>query len=60
MGGQRWSWVGLDARTGATVFKQFAGTGLEANNNYAGIALGPDGTAYLGTIGGVRALRDGT
>jgi hypothetical protein len=59
MGGQRWSWVGLDSRTGATAFKQFAGTGLEANNNYAGIALGPDGTAYLGTIGGVRALRSG-
>jgi hypothetical protein len=60
MGGQHWSWVGLDSRTGATAFKQFAGTGLEANTNYAGIGLGPDGTAYLGTIGGIRALRDGT
>jgi hypothetical protein len=54
-----WSWVALSARTGRTVFTQPAGTGLLANNNYAGIALGPDGTAYLGTIGGVRALRDG-
>ncbi|MCW2966613.1 MAG: hypothetical protein JWM71_385, partial [Solirubrobacteraceae bacterium] len=29
------------------------------NNNYAGLALGPDGTAYVGTIGGMEALRDG-
>jgi hypothetical protein len=58
-GGQRvWSWVGVSARTGRTRFKQEAGTGTAANNNYAGLALGPDGrTAYLGTLGGVRALR---
>jgi hypothetical protein len=56
---QVWSWVGISARTGRTVFKERAGEGLQANNNYAGLALGPDGTAYLGTIGGIRALRDG-
>jgi hypothetical protein len=59
MGGDPiWSWVGIDARTGRTRFKQAAGQGLLANNNYAGLALGPDGSAYLGTIGGIRALRD--
>ncbi len=52
-----WYWVGIDARTGKQVFKVFAGTGIAANNNYAGIGLGPDGTAYLGTIGGIRKLR---
>jgi hypothetical protein len=57
--GQVWSWVGISARTGKTVFKERAGEGLQANNNYAGLALGRDGTAYLGTIGGIRALRDG-
>jgi hypothetical protein len=57
---QTWSWVAISARTGRTVFAKEAGTGLLANNNYAGIALGPDGTAYLGTIGGIRALRDGS
>jgi hypothetical protein len=57
--GQVWSWVGISARTGKTVFKERAGEGLQANNNYAGLALGADGTAYLGTIGGIRALRDG-
>jgi hypothetical protein len=59
LGGQTWSWVGIDARSGKTRFKIPAGDGLLANNNYAGIALGPGGTAYLGTIGGIRALRDG-
>jgi hypothetical protein len=58
-GGQTWSWVGISARTGRTAFKVPAGSGLTANNNYAGIALGRGGTAYLGTIGGIRTLRDG-
>ena len=38
---------------------RYAGSGLGFNNNYAGIALGPDGTAYLGVIGGMISLRDG-
>ena len=38
---------------------KYAGSGLNYNNNYAGIAIGPDGTAYLGVIGGIVALRDG-
>jgi hypothetical protein len=61
MGTRVWSWVGIDARTGREAFrKQSGGTDLLGNNNYAGIALGPDGTAYLGTIGGIRMLRDGS
>ena len=55
-GGQTWSWVGIDDRTGKAVFKVAAGDGLAANNNYAGVALGPDGTAYLGTTSGIRSL----
>ena len=43
----------------ATAYKVYAGNGPGFNNNYAGIALGPDGTAYLGVIGGMVALRDG-
>jgi hypothetical protein len=52
-----WYWVAIDMRTGKTVFKQLAGTGPNYNNNYAGLALGPDGTAYLGTITGLVALK---
>lgn len=55
---QGYYWTAIDFRNGKTVFSQFAGSGLLFNNNYAGITLGPDGTAYLGVIGGIVALRD--
>jgi hypothetical protein len=56
---QGYYWTAIDWRTGATVWTQYAGSGLLFNNNYAGIALGPNGTAYLGVIGGIISLRDG-
>ena len=56
---QPYFWTAISATTGETVFKVYAGNGLAYNNNYAGLALGPDGTAYLATTGGVLALRDG-
>ena len=58
-GEQPWFWTAIDARTGRTAFTRYAGSGLSFNNNYAGIALGPDGSAYLGVIGGIVRLRDG-
>ncbi len=54
--GGSWSWVGLSARTGRQLFKVHSGDGLAGNNNYAGIGLARDGSAYLGTIGGIRRL----
>jgi hypothetical protein len=56
---QPYFWTAINARTGATAFKVYAGNGLGFNNNYAGLALGPTGTAYLGVTGGLIALRDG-
>jgi hypothetical protein len=56
---QPYYWTALSATTGQTAFKVYAGNGLPYNNNYAGLALGPDGTAYLGTTGGMLSLRDG-
>jgi len=55
-----WFWTALDFRTGATVWKKLAGTGLQYNNHYAGIALSPKGkaTAYVGAVGGIVAIRD--
>ena len=50
----------IDFRTGRTVYKQLAGSGLGFNNNYAPVTLGPDGTAYVGVLGGLVALRDGS
>jgi hypothetical protein len=55
-----WYWTALDFRTGKTVFKSLAGNGSAWNNHYAGINLGPDGTAYLsGYPGGWWSLSDG-
>lgn len=52
-----WYWTAIDFRTGATVFRQLAGTGFYYNNNYAGISISPSGTAYLGVLGGIVAIR---
>ena len=54
-----WYFTAIDFRTGRTVYKQLAGSGVGFNNNYAPITLGPDGTAYVGVLGGLVALRDG-
>ncbi len=50
----------VDFRTGATVYRFLTGTGLGYDNNWAPITLGPDGTAYVGTIRGLLAIRDGS
>ncbi len=58
-GAQGYYWTAIDFRSGQTVWNRFAGAGLLFNNNYAGLALGPNGSAYLGVIGGMISLRDG-
>jgi hypothetical protein len=58
-GSNAYYWTAIDFRSGRTRWNQYAGHGTFYNNNYAGIALGPDGGAYLGVIGGIISLRDG-
>lgn len=53
-----WYLTALDARTGERVWSVFTGVALGYNNNYAPITLGPDGTAYVGVLGGILAVRD--
>jgi outer membrane protein assembly factor BamB len=53
-----WYLTALDARTGHRVWSVLTGTGLGYNNNYAPITFGPDGTAYVGVLGGLVAVRD--
>jgi hypothetical protein len=48
-----WYLTALDFRTGRTIYRRLAGTGLGFNNNYAPVTLGPDGTAYVGVLGGL-------
>ncbi|MPZ68660.1 MAG: hypothetical protein GEU71_03935 [Actinobacteria bacterium] len=54
-----WYLTAIDFRSGETIFKQLAGTGLGFNNNYAPVTLGPDGAAYVGVLGGLVRLADG-
>lgn len=56
---QPYFWAAIDAKTGATAWTRYAGSGLSFNNNYAGIAVGPDRALYLGVIGGLVKLADG-
>ena len=53
-----WYLTAIDFHTGETVFKALAGEGLGHNNNYAPITLGPDGSAYVGVLGGLVRLAD--
>jgi len=53
-----WYLTAIDFATGQTKWKQLAGTGLYFNNNYAPVTLGPDGSAYIGVLGGLVKLRD--
>jgi hypothetical protein len=51
-----WYLTALDFRSGRTVYRRLAGTSFGFNNNYAPVTLGPDGTAYVGVLGGVVAF----
>jgi len=53
-----WYFTAIDFRTGKTVWKRLAGTGILYDNNYASIYLGPNGVLYQGVNGGVVAMRD--
>jgi len=53
-----WFLTAFDVRTGRQVWSQHAGSGLGFNNNYAPVSLGPDGVAYVGTLGGLVRIAD--
>ena len=53
-----WYFTAIDFRTGRTVYKFLAGEGLGYNNNYAPVTLGPDGSAYVGVLGGLVRVAD--
>ena len=49
----------VDFRSGEAVYGILTGTGLGYDNHWAAITLGRDGTAYVGTLRGLIAVRDG-
>ena len=59
-GDDGWYLTAVDFATGKTLWKALAGEGLGYNNNYAPVTLGPDGAAYVGVLGGLVRLADGT
>ena len=57
---ESWFFTALDLRTGKQVFSQLVGSSLGYNNNYAPVSIGPDGSAYVGTLGGLVRIADGS
>ena len=53
-----WGLAAVDWRTGKLRFSVLAGEGLGFNSNGGAIVLGPDGTAYAGTFGGLVRWHD--
>ena len=54
-----WYVTAIDIRTGETAWSRLTGTGIQWNNHYAAIYLGPDGALYVATIVGLIRLADG-
>ena len=48
-----WYFTAIDIRSGETVWSRLTGTGIQWNNHYAAIYLGPDGAAYVATLAGL-------
>ncbi|NDZ78967.1 hypothetical protein G3I19_10605 [Streptomyces sp. SID10853] len=57
-GTDAWYLSAIDWRTGKTRFRTLTGTGDAYNNNWSPITLGPDGSAYISTYGGVVRVHD--
>lgn len=53
-----WYLTAIDARTGETAYSVRTGTGTLFNNHYSAVTLGPDGSAYVATLGGMVRVRD--
>ena len=53
-----WYFTALDFCTGVRQYRRLTGTGIGFNNNYAPISLGPDGSAYVGVLGGLVRVAD--
>ncbi|WP_027133946.1 hypothetical protein [Geminicoccus roseus] len=53
-----WYFTAIDLQSGRAVYRRLAGTGIGFGDGRAGIALGPDGSAYVGVAGGLVRIRD--
>lgn len=53
-----WYFTAVDVRTGKTKWKYRTGNGIQWNNHYAAIYLGPDGAAYMPALTGLIRFKD--
>lgn len=53
-----WYFTAIDFETGQTVYKVLVGTGFNYDSTWSAMHIGPDGTAYVGLLSGVVAIRD--
>ncbi len=53
-----WYLTAIDFDNGATRWRALAGTGFGFNNNFAPVSIGPDGSAYVGALGGIVRFAD--
>ena len=56
LGVDAWWFTAIDASTGQVRWRRLAGIGPLLNNHYAAGYVGPDGSAYVGTVSGVVGL----
>ncbi len=55
-----WYLTAIDIRTGNTAWSRLTGTGIQWNNHYASIYIGPNGAAYIATLAGLVRIADGS
>lgn len=55
-----WFFTAFDARTGRQVWTRHVGSGLGYNNHYAPVTIGRGGAAYVGVLGGLVRIADGS
>lgn len=55
-----WYFTAVDVHNGEVVYKQLTGVGWLFNNHYGSISISPNGTAYIGIMGGLVRIKDGT
>lgn len=55
---QAWYLTTISFASGQTVSKVLVGTGMNYNNNYAPVTLGPNGKAYVGVLAGIVAVAE--
>jgi hypothetical protein len=54
----QWYFTAINVRTGQVAWKMRTGNGLQWNNHYASMYLGPDGAAYAPVMQGLIRLAD--